>query len=160
MAGYKAPIITLRFPELADDIHVVIRNPRLIPMAELRSMYAGVMTDEDKAAIEEARAAAEAGREVPDGLVTDELTSRGFTMVAGLIIGWRVWDPTVPVRVDGDGNLVEDDETVPQLLPMPATPELVGKLPAEILTRIMDEVNQVNPQARTAPQEAGTSRTS
>ena len=36
------------------------------------------------------------------------------------------------------------------LLPLPATAELVGKLPQEILTAIMNEVNGTNPRVSPA----------
>lgn len=135
MPGYANRIITLPFPELAepgDDIHVVIRNPRLMPVEELRSLAGGDRSKADMDRIAAAKAALDAGQDVPDDLVTDEDAGRGFAMVARLVIGWHVYDATS----------TEEDQP---LLPLPATPELVGKLPQDILTRIMEEVNKANP---------------
>ena len=137
---------------------MVIRNPRLVPAAELQAMSGNAdRTPEDA---ERLRAAMEAGQEIPDD-VTERATSRTFKLAAHLIIGWKVWDPRVPVRLDDDGYLVETEETRPRLLPpAPATPELAGLLPQEVLLAIMEEVGKVNPRNRTAGQEDGTSRTS
>ena len=56
-----------------------------------------------------------------------------FAMIARLVVGWRVWDPTVPLKVNPDtGALIHDEETEPRLLPLPATAELVAKLPQVI----------------------------
>jgi hypothetical protein len=161
LAGYKNPVITIPFPDLGDDVRVTIRNPRLIPLSELQSIYAsGALSEEDKARLAAAKAAFEAGQEVPDGAVTDEDAARGYGIVARLVIGWRVWDATVPVKVDDDGNLIEDEDTRPRLLPSPPSVADVAKAPGSILNAVMDELNQVNPQNRTAAREAGTSRTS
>lgn len=156
MAGYNNPVIRIPFPEdLADDCHVTIRNPRLIPAAELQSFFA-----DSREFAEAARQAAEDGSEVPDGIVQDG-TERMYRLAAYLIVGWRVWDTRVPVKVDDDGNLIEDEETRPRLLPQaPVTPELAQLLPQEPLTAIMQEVAKANPQNRTAAPEDGISKTS
>jgi hypothetical protein len=134
---------------------VVIRNPRLIPAAELQSFFEG-----SRDFAEAARAAAEAGSDVPDETVK-EGTAQMYRLAAHLIVGWRVWDPRVPVKLDDDGNLIEDEETRPRLLPgAPVTPELARLLPQEPLTAIMEEVAKANPQNRRAAPEDGTSRTS
>ena len=162
--GYRNPVITLRFPELAeegDNVYVVIRNPKLVPISEMQALSTstGRLSDAEKARMAAARAAIEAGQD-PGDLLTEDDANRGFALVARLVIGWRVWDATVPVKLAEDGSLIEDEETAPRLLPLPATPELVGRVPSAILNKIMDEVNRANPQRPTAPQEAGTSRTS
>jgi hypothetical protein len=68
-------------------------------------------------------------------------------MIARLVIGWRVWDPTVPIKADPEtGELIHDDETAPRLLPLPATAESVAKLPQAILMDLMTQVTSaVNP---------------
>lgn len=161
MSGYKNPVIRIPFPEdLAPDCHVVIRNPRLMPASEIQSL-AGSRTDADRERIRAARAAIEAGQEIPDDLVTEEDGNRTYALIARLIVGWRVWDPRVPVKLDDQGNLIEDEETAPRLLPpAPVTPELAGLLPQEVLFAIMEEVGKANPQKPPAPQADGTSRTS
>ena len=143
ISGYRNRVITLSFPELAeegDDIHVVIRNPRLMPAEELRAM-AGARSDADLQRLAAAQQAIAQTGDAGD-LVTDEDANRGFEMVARLIIGWRVYDAT---------STAEDQP----LLPLPATVESVGKLPQEILTRIMEEVGKANPP-RTPVSLAGT----
>ncbi len=159
--GYKNRIITLTFPDLADEgdsIHVVLRNPRLLPAEELQALAgARRRTVEERQRLEAARAALDAGLDIPDELVSDDDANRGFELVARLVVGWRVWDSTTPVKLDADGNLIEDEETRPRLLPLPATTESVGKLPQEILTRIMQEVAAANPPRS---QEGSTSKTS
>jgi hypothetical protein len=145
LAGYANRVVTLHFPELAeegDDIHVVLRNPRLMAADELRSA-GGSGGKEDMARIAAAQAAVAAGGEVPDGLVTDEDANRGYALVAKLVIGWHVYDATS----------TEDDMP---LLPLPATVESVGKLPMEILTAIMEQVGKAAPKPSPAD---GTSTT-
>jgi hypothetical protein len=78
---------------------------------------------------------------------------RTFEFVARLIIGWRVPDPTAPLEVDGNGDLITSGEPAP-LLPLPATPELVGKLPNEILTAIMEEAGKATPRVTPGSGEA------
>ena len=87
--------------------------------------------------------------------------NRTFALAARLIIGWKAWDPRVPVKLDDDGNLVIDEETEPRLLPKPpVSAELAGLLPQEVLMAIMEEVSKANPRKRSAGQEDGTSKTS
>ena len=158
MPGYKSPVITLRFDDLGDGCHVVIRNPRLMPSAELTAV-AGGRTDADRQKFEQAKAAIAAGQEPEGEILSGDDENRIWAMIARLIVGWRVWDPTTPVQIDDDGNLIEDGAEPPQL-PLPATPELVGKLPQEILTRIMEEFSRANPPVPPADQADGTGRTS
>jgi hypothetical protein len=120
---------------------------------------AGNRTDADREKFEQARAAIEAGQEPEGEILSGDDEERIWAMIAGIIVGWRVWDPTVPVEVDDDGNLIEDGSEPPRL-PLPATAELVGKLPQDILTAIMEEFSKANPQARPPVPGDGTSRTS
>lgn len=129
--GYRNPIITHRFDHLVeegDTCHVILRNPRLMPGAQIKAIAGMGGSDDDE--------------------VSDKTMDRVFEMIAKFVIAWRVWDPTVPVKVNPDtGVLIEDEETRPRLLPLPATAELVAKLPQEIVMKLMDEVTQaVNPQ--------------
>jgi hypothetical protein len=119
LAGYANRVITLRFPDLSDDpdtdpIWVTIRNPRLVPPAELRPK--GGIDEND----EESMMAA-----------TNETMSR-------LIVGWRVYDAAAPVELDENGHEVGDQP----LLGMPVTPEAVAKLPMEIINRIGEEIQE------------------
>lgn len=137
--GYRNPITTLRFDDLVEDgdsCHVVIRNPRLMPGSEFKAMASD---DGD----------GEAGSKM----------DRMFELIARLVVGWRVYDPVSPIKVNPDtGELIEDEETEPRLLPLPATPETVVKLPQPILMKLMDEVGSaINPKT---PPEESTSTTS
>lgn len=111
IAGYKDRTVTLEFPELAEDgdkIYVALRNPRMVPVAALRTRQ--VARDANGEALD------------PD----DEQTAV-FEVYAGLIVDWHVYDATS----------IDDDQPP---LPLPATAELVGKLPLEIQERISEEV--------------------
>lgn len=145
MPGYANRVITLPFPELSepgDNVHVVLRNPRLMPADELRSAGGGGPEDAERLAA--VQAAIAAGQEPPDDLVTDKDAKRGYALVAKLIIGWHVYDAT------------STEEDMP-LLPLPATVESVGKLPMEILTAVMEQVGKATPRPT---QTDGTSTTS
>ena len=134
MPGYANRVVTIHFPELSepeDDVHVVMRNPKTVPAGELRSS-AG-----DFAAAEAAEGAGFA--------VSDEKAEHaGYAVLAKLIIGWHAYD----------GTSAEDDQP---LLGLPATPELVAKLPMEILTRLSEELAKVNPQPTPASPGATSS---
>src|SRR5689334_19366391 len=64
-------------------------------------------------------------------------------IISRLVVAWRVYDASV-VEVDPDTGEPLDQP----LLPLPATPELVAKLPSAILSRISDEMTgAVNPKS-------------
>lgn len=158
--GYRNPTIRLDFPDLAqegDRVFVIIRNPRTMAPGELRSA-AGKVTEADEARFAAAKAAMDATGAVPDDLANDEDENRGYAIMAKLVLSWRVWDATVPIKIDEEtGDLIHDEETAPRLLPLPATPALIGKVPGDILAAITEELQKANPQARRA---TGTSKTS
>ena len=129
MPGYANRVITLQFPELTDDddlpdrpVQVVLRNPRLMPPGELTPEH--VETDENG---------------VPKDVEAAKYANN--KIIAKLIIGWRAFDAS-DIRVDDDGN-----ELPQEPLPLPATPELVAKLPLAIFKRLSQEVtNAFDPQ--------------
>jgi hypothetical protein len=122
--GYRNPVITRRFDELVeegDTCHVIIRNPQTMPGSEFTAIMAGGETAGD-----------------------EEKLKRIHAMIAGLVIGWRVWDASVPVKADQEtGELIHDEETAPRRLPLPATAESVARLPQAILMDLMNEVTRV-----------------
>jgi hypothetical protein len=127
MPGYGNRVITIPFPELAestdDPIWVALRNPRMQPPSALRPRE--IPTDADGKPLNQ-----------------DDAMEAMYEIIAGLVIGWRVYDAT-EVSIDQATGQPADQE----LLPHPATPALVKKLPMAISTRIMDEVKQAaNPQ--------------
>jgi hypothetical protein len=129
MAGYANRVVVLDFPDLSEDpvndpIRVVVRNPKLMPPQEL-------IPKDDV--------------ELVEGQPVDPQAAMrsGYEIVAKLLIGWRVYDPTAPIGLDVDLNPVGDQP----LLPQEFTPENVAKLPAVILNRLGDLVQEaVNPQ--------------
>ena len=135
MAGYANRLITETFPELtqAGDpvIHVIMRNPRLVPPDEMR------------------RADIAVG---PDGAPVDEGAAKRASdeLMAKLITGWLVYDASAGAP-EGDAGR----------LPLPATAESVAKLPMEIINRLAERISSsVNPQKPTPAPEGGTGTTS
>ena len=111
--------------EDGDTCHVVIRNPQTLPSEQFEAMGAAGDAEGDKGKMHAV-----------------------YGVLAELVIGWRVWDTTVPVKADPEtGDLIHDAETEPRLLPLPATAGLVAKLPPGILNVLMARVTDaVNPQ--------------
>jgi hypothetical protein len=130
--GYKSPVITLTFPELSEDpegdpIRVIIRNPRLMAPGEFLSGETAPKTGPD-------------GQPEPD----EDQADRGYARMAKIVIGWRVYDATAPIKVDAEGNVTSPPAP---LLPLPATAATVAKLPMAILSRLGDELKAAtNPQ--------------
>lgn len=119
-----------------DTCHVIIRNPRTMPGDQFTALAA-----DSEAAGDDAK------------------MRRMHQMIAGLVIGWRVWDPSVPVKANPEtGELIHDEETAPRLLPLPATAESVAKLPSEIQMAIMSKVGEaINPPKSPAETTGKTS---
>lgn len=121
MAGYANRLISIRFDALSDDpendpIWVSIRNPKLMPPGELQAR--SVPTN-------------------PDGTPTDEqdALSAMHEIVAKLVMSWRVYDASV-----GDVDPTTGKPVDQPLLGLPATPELVAKLPMEIINGISERM--------------------
>jgi hypothetical protein len=127
--GYANRVLTIQFPELSenqetDPIRVTIRNPRLMSMGELQPK--DIELDGD-------------GKPVDDEAAQRE----SFAVMARLIIGWRVYDPTAPIELDGNGEVVGEQP----LLPQEFTADTVAKLPMAIINRLSTEMAEaVNPQ--------------
>lgn len=137
--GYANRVITITFDELSDDpedrIWVCMRNPRLVPLDEMRSGSGDIALDAE-------------GKPVDSGAAT----GAGYKVLAKLIIGWHAYDATVIPVLDAAGN----DVSVPVLLPQaPVTVAAVAKLPMAILNRLMEEMAAINPQM-TPPSQEGT----
>lgn len=125
--GYANRLVHVDFTEeLAepgDSVWVTIRNPKHLTAAELRPREVALM---------------------PDGVTPvnmDDATNAMYETLAKLIVGWHVYDAS-DLTLNEDGT-----PTAQALLPVPATPELVAKLPVAIVKRLSEEVtNAVNPQ--------------
>jgi hypothetical protein len=77
MAGYANRTIMLDFPELSeegDKVHVVIKNPRTVPLAELQPANVPLGPD---------------GK--PDEAAAEAST---YAVMAGLVKAWHVYDAT------------------------------------------------------------------
>jgi len=116
MAGYADRLLTLDFPDLTPDgdpvIYIAIRNPRIVPMSVLQG-------DTDLAVNPET------------GMPLDAKaaeTAMHKTM-ATLIKDWHIFDGM-------------DESDTPEPLPLPATADLVAKLPAEVINRIAKEIQE------------------
>lgn len=127
--GYSNRVIRLDFPELTDDpvndpIRVIIRNPRLMAPDEL--------TPKDLKVTAEG---------APES--SEEATKESYAIFARLVIGWRVYDAKAPIELDVNGDIVGDQELLPQTF----TTETIGRLPLAILQRLSEELGEaMNPQ--------------
>jgi hypothetical protein len=113
VAGYANRTVLLSFPELTEDgddtLHVVLKNPKMVPTAELLPPDVAPQ----------------------DGESEDARDIRAMNVVISrLVKAWRVYDASM----DGDEQ---------ELLPLPATPESVGKLPVEIHAKIGEVLRAV-----------------
>lgn len=97
-------------------IRVVIRNPRTMPPADLRPRDLEVDGD---------------GKPVSD----HDGMAATYEVVARLVVAWHCYDATSLGFDAATGQPLDQP-----LLPLPATPELVAKLPMEIISRIGDEI--------------------
>lgn len=138
MTGFRNRILTLQFPDLTDEgdpvLHVVLRNPQTVPPTDLVP---------DDIAVG------------PDGVPIDrELAAqRSREIIARLIIGWRMFDAT-DFGYDPETGLATDQ----QPLPLPATPELVDRLPMAVIRRINEVITEaVNPPPSPDPSISKTS---
>lgn len=123
MPGYANRLKYIDFPELGDDIRVILRNPALMTADELAG---------DNVAIDPVT-----------GLPADmDAAKRSmYGTIAKLVVGWTCYDATAPM-FDEDGQEIDQPA-----LPLPATAASVAKLPSAILTRLAESVKQaVNPQ--------------
>jgi hypothetical protein len=125
--GYANRLVHLDFTEeLAepgDTVWITIRNPKLMTAHELRPRDVAMM---------------------PDGVTPVNYMDAETAMyetLSKLIVGWRMYDAS-DIGLDESGHPVAQDT-----LPLPATPELVAKLPATVVKRLSEEItNAVNPQ--------------
>lgn len=72
----------------------------------------------------------------PDGRPVDHnaAMNAGNATIAKLIVNWCVWDP-------------DDESDDPAVLPLPATPEIVTKLPMAVVVGISEQIEQAtNPR--------------
>jgi hypothetical protein len=134
LSGYAQQYLPLKFPHLSnegDEVYVIIRNPRIVPPDELRPKGVTVGSD---------------------GEVSDEdaaMTSM-YIVFSRLIVGWHVYDASVPesgteqVMLTDDGQMITPDQV---LLSWPPTPDKVAALPIEIINAITEAIGEAtNPR--------------
>ena len=128
MSGYTNPYVLLEFPNLGDDVSVLIRNPQLMPPAQLQP------------------------RDVPldeHGQPVDQEAARlaSYEVMERLIVAWKVFEAfgdEVEVAEDADPAELFERLTAgdPKRLGKINT-DNIGRLPLAILNRIGEEVGRV-----------------
>ncbi|MGW1744598.1 hypothetical protein ACWCRD_03060 [Streptomyces sp. NPDC002092] len=132
--SYANPYVLLEFPDLGDDVSVLIKNPQLMPPDALSPEDVPV---NDKG----------------EPLNPQDGLNASYKVMAGLIVAWKVYEVFNPADTL-DINPYDDPAAVLARLGEgtqqrfgKVTPEAVGRLPMAIITRIMEEVQRVtNPQ--------------
>jgi len=127
MAGFANRVKTLTFPDLTEDdqltVFVALRDPKTVPMDELVPQDLPRGTD----------------GEVLDKQLAEQ---RSREIIAKLVVGWHMFDAT-DFRVDPTTG----DPLDQALLPMPATPESVRRLPMVVTQKINEAiVGAINPR--------------
>ncbi|KAB7850121.1 hypothetical protein [Streptomyces mobaraensis] len=130
MPGYTNPYVLLQFPDLGDDVSVLMRNPQLLPPRDI--------TPED--------VPLDANGQPSDPQAAQEAMYRVFARV---IVAWKVYDPNgaAPPEIGPDADPIalfeqlRDGGGQPRLGDI--TPENIARLPMRITTRIMEEISRV-----------------
>lgn len=132
--SYTNPYVLLEFPDLGDDVSVLIKNPQLMPPDALSPEDVPV---NDKG----------------EPLNPQDGLNASYKVMAGLIVAWKVYEvfnPADALDINPDDDpaavLARLGEGTQQRFGK-VTPEAVGRLPMAIITRIMEEVQRAtNPQ--------------
>ncbi|WP_438489582.1 hypothetical protein [Streptomyces sp. S186] len=131
MSGYTNRVILLQFPELGDKVSVLLRNPRLLPPAEL--------TPED--------VPVDANGQPLDPQAANVAM---YKVMANLIAAWHVYDATATadtVHIDLDADDLDAQlqalEGADQVRLVDITAENVARLPMAIINRIGEEIGRV-----------------
>jgi hypothetical protein len=130
MSGYTNPYVLLQFPDLGDDVSVLMKNPQLLPPSEIQPE--DVATDENGQPVD-AQAANEAM----------------YKVMARLIVAWKVYEAFAP----GDTLDIDPEADPAELFASlgsgtqerlgKVTPENVAKLPLAVINRIGGEIGRV-----------------
>lgn len=131
MSGYNNPYVILQFPELGDDVSVLMRNPQLLPPREVTPKDVPL---DDRGQPVDPQQAQEAMYEV----------------FARVIVAWKVYDASQATPLDlGDdvdpvvlfASLGASPTPQPRLTAI--TAENVGRMPMRIINRVMEEIARV-----------------
>lgn len=131
MAGYSTPYVLLQFPELGDDVSVLMRNPQLLAPSEITP------------------------RDVPlddrgQPLDPQDAQRAMYEVFERIIVAWKVYDgaaaPTLELGVDADPvalyeslNAVQDAQ--PRLGAI--TVDNISRAPLRIINKIGEELGRV-----------------
>ncbi|MCY0917059.1 hypothetical protein OS965_02560 [Streptomyces sp. H27-G5] len=131
MAGYSNPYVLLMFPELGDDVSVLMRNPQLLPPKDITPK--DVPLDEHGQPLDPQQA-----------------QEAMYEVIARVIVAWKVYDAsqTAPLELGEDVDpvaLFESLNAVHDSQPRlgPVTVENVGRMPMRIINRVMEEIGRV-----------------
>lgn len=129
MSGYTNPYVLLEFPNLGDDVSVLIRNPQLMPPAQLQPR--DVPLDENGQPVDQ-----------------EQARQASYEVMQRLIVAWKVYE-----AFGGEAEVAEDADPAELLEQLTAagepkrlgaiTTENIGRLPLAILNRIGEEVGRV-----------------
>jgi hypothetical protein len=128
MSGYTTPYVLLPFPDLGEDISVLMKNPQLQPPAAI--------TPEDVPLDEN-------GQPLDPQAANEAM----YKVMAKLIVSWKVYEaPSVEIEIDPNADpadvLAALDAGEPRRLGS-VTPENVAKLPLAIINRVGEEIGRV-----------------
>jgi hypothetical protein len=119
MAGYANRVVTIHFPELSepdDDVFVVMRNPKTVALSQMEARE--VEKNQDGTPVE------------------SQASEVGYTLLARLIIGGRLYDATVG-GVNADGTPVDQP-----LLTYPLSVAKAKALPADVINGIFERIQE------------------
>ena len=130
MSGYTNPYVLLQFPDLGDDVSVLMRNPQLLPPSEI--------TPEDVPLDD-------TGRPIDPHAANEAM----YKVMARLIVAWKVYqafDPGAVLEIDPEADPAELFASLgagEQKRIGAITSENVGRLPLAIINRIGEEIGRV-----------------
>ena len=130
MSGYTNPYVLLQFPDLGDDISVLMKNPQLLPPSEIQPE--DVPVDEN-------------GQPLDQNAAQEAM----YKVMARLIVAWKVYeafDPNATLDVDPDADPAAIFESLgagEQQRLGKVTTENIARLPLAIINRIGEEVGRV-----------------
>lgn len=128
--GYTNPYVLLQFPELGDDVSILMKNPQLLPPTEITPEDVPL---DDKGQPLDPQAANEAM----------------YSVFARIIVAWKVYEAfgggdAPDIAEDADPvALFESLEVGGQQRLGAITVESIGRLPMVIIKRIMGELERV-----------------
>lgn len=130
MSGYANPYVLLQFPDLGDDVSVLMKNPQLLPPSEITPE--DVPTDDNGQPVD-----------------PNEAQQAMYRVMTRVIVAWKVYEafnPNEALDIDPDADPAELFETLgtgEQQRLGKVTPENVGRLPLAIINRIGEEIGRV-----------------